>query len=152
MPTEKQERIRAAADKARAERATMKEEKKARAEARFRARQDETYERQVKKEETKWASVEAEKRREAKRIAKIEAQRSAAPRPRSRTPPPRPLVVIVGRGDFLRLLGCEDTQTAIKAAYRRLALQNHPDKNPDPSAKETFQRIQAAYEALTGTE
>lgn len=37
----------------------------------------------------------------------------------------------------------------IKHAYRRLALQLHPDKNQgDPSAKELFQEIQAAYEAL----
>lgn len=157
MSTEKQQRLRQEADKARAERAAMKEEKKMRAEARGRARQDETYERQMKREETKWASVDAEKRKETKRAAKIEAQRAAAGAEqrerRSRTPPPRPLVVVVGRREFLQLLGClEDTQAVIKAAYRRLALQFHPDKNPDPSAKETFQRIQAAYAALTETE
>ncbi|KAL9133988.1 MAG: hypothetical protein Q9175_004835 [Cornicularia normoerica] len=38
----------------------------------------------------------------------------------------------------------------IKNAYRRLALRFHPDKNQgDPSAKELFQEIQAAYEALS---
>lgn len=37
----------------------------------------------------------------------------------------------------------------IKAAYRSLALQRHPDMNAgDPSAGESFMRIQAAYEVL----
>lgn len=37
----------------------------------------------------------------------------------------------------------------IKAAYRALALQRHPDLNAgDPSAGERFMRVQAAYEVL----
>jgi curved DNA-binding protein CbpA len=37
----------------------------------------------------------------------------------------------------------------IKAAYRALALQRHPDLNGgDPSAGERFMRVQAAYEVL----
>jgi curved DNA-binding protein CbpA len=37
----------------------------------------------------------------------------------------------------------------IKAAYRALALRRHPDLNAgDPSAGESFMRIQAAYETL----
>jgi hypothetical protein len=38
----------------------------------------------------------------------------------------------------------------IRSAYRRLALQFHPDRCPgDPSAKEKFQRISAAYHYIT---
>ncbi len=38
---------------------------------------------------------------------------------------------------------------AVKAAYRRLALQYHPDRNPSPEAARQFLRIQRAYEVLT---
>lgn len=37
----------------------------------------------------------------------------------------------------------------IKKAYRRLAMQWHPDKNKDIEAPEQFMRIQAAYETLS---
>lgn len=36
----------------------------------------------------------------------------------------------------------------IRAAYRRLAKQYHPDVNPDPDAQERFIAIQQAYETL----
>ena len=38
----------------------------------------------------------------------------------------------------------------IKKAYRRLSLQYHPDKNPDPTAVPIFLAISQAYRALTG--
>ena len=38
---------------------------------------------------------------------------------------------------------------AIKAAYRRLALQYHPDRNRSPGAVAEFQKIQRAYEVLS---
>jgi hypothetical protein len=39
----------------------------------------------------------------------------------------------------------------IRAAYRRLAKQHHPDRNPgDPAALTTFQRITESYAALRG--
>ena len=38
----------------------------------------------------------------------------------------------------------------IKRAYRRLARDLHPDVNPDPEAKERFQEVTRAYEALGG--
>ena len=36
----------------------------------------------------------------------------------------------------------------IRAAYRRLALKYHPDKNPDPKAAAQFSTIKEAYETL----
>jgi hypothetical protein len=41
------------------------------------------------------------------------------------------------------------SQEEIKAAYRKLAFENHPDKNPgDPGASLRFQRIVAAWNEL----
>ena len=37
----------------------------------------------------------------------------------------------------------------IKRAYRKLAVQYHPDKNPDPAASEKFKEISKAYEILS---
>jgi len=43
------------------------------------------------------------------------------------------------------------TQREVKQAYRRLAMQFHPDHNPaEPEAAERFKQIQQAYEILTG--
>lgn len=41
------------------------------------------------------------------------------------------------------------TAEEIKKAYRRLAMQYHPDKNPEPAAHETFKQIVYAYKILS---
>ena len=53
------------------------------------------------------------------------------------------------------VLGVERAATAdeVKAAYRRLALQNHPDRNPgDKAAEERFKEISEAYATLRDPE
>merc|ERR1719350_600470 len=58
---------------------------------------------------------------------------------------------VLGGRDFYKILGVNrraDTNT-IKKAYRKLAKEMHPDKNPDdPEANERFQDLGVAYETL----
>jgi molecular chaperone DnaJ len=54
--------------------------------------------------------------------------------------------------DYYELLGVgrDATNDELKAAYRRLALQYHPDKNPDDRAAEAmFKEVSAAYAVLS---
>jgi molecular chaperone DnaJ len=53
--------------------------------------------------------------------------------------------------DYFGVLGLarSASDSDIKRAYRRLARDLHPDVNPDPEAKERFQEVTRAYEALT---
>src|SRR3990167_5495060 len=54
--------------------------------------------------------------------------------------------------DFYSTLGVsrEATPEEIKKAYRKKALESHPDRNPDdPKAEEQFKRISEAYEVLS---
>ncbi|WP_346622658.1 molecular chaperone DnaJ [Blastococcus montanus] len=56
--------------------------------------------------------------------------------------------------DYYGVLGLAQgaTDQEIKRSYRRLARDLHPDVNPDPAAKERFQEVTRAYEALTDPE
>jgi molecular chaperone DnaJ len=57
--------------------------------------------------------------------------------------------------DFYSLLGVSKSSTAdeIKKAYRKLAMQLHPDKNPgNKKAEEKFKEITEAYEVLGDVE
>ncbi|KAJ9179019.1 hypothetical protein P3X46_010849 [Hevea brasiliensis] len=59
--------------------------------------------------------------------------------------------VINASGDYYVTLGVPKSATGkeIKAAYRRLARQYHPDVNKEPGATEKFKEISAAYEVLS---
>lgn len=52
--------------------------------------------------------------------------------------------------DFYEILGVAKGASAveIKRAYRKLALQWHPDRNKDPKASDKFKEINKAYEVL----
>src|SRR6195952_5902695 len=56
--------------------------------------------------------------------------------------------------DYYGVLGVARgaTDTEIKRAYRKAARDLHPDVNPEPGAKEKFQEVTRAYEALTDPE
>jgi molecular chaperone DnaJ len=57
----------------------------------------------------------------------------------------------VAKRDYYEVLGVgkDASKDDIKKAYRRLAIQNHPDKNPgDKSAEERFKEATEAYEVL----
>ena len=58
--------------------------------------------------------------------------------------------------DFYSILGIkkgapitEELKCEIKKAYRKLALEYHPDKNKSEGAMEKFKRIKTAFEVLS---
>src|SRR4051794_40855030 len=56
--------------------------------------------------------------------------------------------------DYFGVLGVARgaSDSDIKRAYRKMARDLHPDVNPEPGAKEKFQEVTRAYEALTDPE
>ncbi|XP_044487347.1 chaperone protein DnaJ-like isoform X2 [Mangifera indica] len=59
--------------------------------------------------------------------------------------------VVAASGDYYTTLGIPKSAGSkeIKAAYRKLARQYHPDVNKKPGATEKFKEISAAYEVLS---
>lgn len=61
----------------------------------------------------------------------------------------------MSKRDYYEVLGVEKTATQdeIKKSYRKLAMQYHPDKNPDDTtAEEKFKEIAEAFEVLSDTD
>lgn len=60
----------------------------------------------------------------------------------------------VGFRDYYETLGVprDASQDDIRAAYRRLARQNHPDVNKAPEAEDRFKEVSEAYEVLRDKE
>src|SRR3954471_24693306 len=57
--------------------------------------------------------------------------------------------------DYYEILGVAKNATAdeIKKAYRKLALQHHPDRNPhDKTAEDRFKEAAEAYDVLSNEE
>lgn len=56
--------------------------------------------------------------------------------------------------DYYDILGVSRnaSQEEIKKAFRRLAMQYHPDRNKDPGAEDRFKEINEAYEVLSDPE
>jgi curved DNA-binding protein CbpA len=54
--------------------------------------------------------------------------------------------------DYYQILGLSQTATSaqIRAAFKRLAMQYHPDRNPNnPMAEEIFKQVNEAYHILS---
>jgi molecular chaperone DnaJ len=61
----------------------------------------------------------------------------------------------VAKRDYYEILmvSRDIDQAGLKTAYRKVALQYHPDRNPDdPEAEETFKEISEAYSVLSDAE
>ena len=61
----------------------------------------------------------------------------------------------MSKRDYYEILevGKTATETEIKAAYRKLAIQHHPDKNPNnPAAEEKFKEAAEAYSVLSDSQ
>lgn len=60
----------------------------------------------------------------------------------------------MSKRDYYEVLGVSPQADAreIKQAYRRLAMELHPDRNPDPDAEENFKEAAEAYDVLSNPE
>ena len=67
----------------------------------------------------------------------------------------KPLLTTNAKRDYYEVLGVTRTVTDVelKSAYRKLALQYHPDRNPNnPDAEEKFKEVSEAYAILADSE
>src|SRR5213080_494456 len=67
----------------------------------------------------------------------------------------RPILTSNGKRDYYEVLGVArgSSEQEIKSAYRKLALQFHPDRNPNnPDAEEKFKGASEAYAILADAE
>ena len=67
----------------------------------------------------------------------------------------RPILTSNGKRDYYEVLGVARgaSEQEIKSAYRKLALQFHPDRNPNnPDAEEKFKECSEAYAVLADSE
>ena len=55
---------------------------------------------------------------------------------------------------YYKILGVNDdaSEDDIKRAYKKLAMQYHPDKNKDEGAEEQFKKIAEAYQILSNSD
>src|ERR1700693_5054040 len=63
--------------------------------------------------------------------------------------------VRMAKRDYYEVLGVnrDAAEEDIKKAYRKLAMQHHPDRNPDsPKSEERFKEAKEAYEVLCDSE
>jgi molecular chaperone DnaJ len=61
----------------------------------------------------------------------------------------------VAKRDYYEILGVarDADEATLKKAYRKIALENHPDRNPDdPSAEERFKEASEAYAVLSDSD
>lgn len=63
-------------------------------------------------------------------------------------------MVDINSDDYYKNLGLDKgaTDSQIKRAYKKLAMQYHPDKNKEPGADEKFKKINEAYSILSDSE
>src|SRR5207249_1142371 len=104
----------------------------------------------------RWLRAEAALRHLRRRAAlrREEARRAAGTR-RGRSRSGGGRRVTMSRRDYYEVLGVPKSasEEEIKKAYRKLALQHHPDRNPgDKSAELKFKEATEAYEVLRDAE
>ena len=61
----------------------------------------------------------------------------------------------MSKRDYYEILGVDRGASGadIKKAYRRIAMKNHPDRNPDnQEAEDTFKEANEAFEVLSDSE
>ncbi|GIX91620.1 dnaJ homolog subfamily B member 9 [Caerostris extrusa] len=61
------------------------------------------------------------------------------------------IIGVICKKDYYDVLGVDKKASSkeIKKAFRKLAMQYHPDKNKDPDAENRFREIAEAYEVLS---